>query len=846
MPRPEDTEWRKAKPRTPAPQIDPVFLWPTPNNADFLFFVERNGDLPANQRFRYGDPFLDRGRYPDHKLVYVTPQSDDKWSRWYYASDRINEDAYNWEFTAADIGGTKFDAVTRTYIIFRSSFDPESPAMGSAMPNVPEDLFSDEYILASRTQKRTGEQELDSLYVIEQRTYVKRCTLTEILGSKISSEERLYYKGELVGGVPVEELFDDPANDFWKVQEDGSSNVGKQLSCDWYSISTQKELQIYFLWPTPEQSDFLFYVIRNSTDNPSTTADYGASFGGNYPDHKLVYVSPTDERGRSKFYYAADRINQDAYNWEFTAADIGGTKFDAVTRTYLTPREDFDTEDPAMGSAMPDVPSGMFSGAYVLASRVQKRTGEQELDSLYVIEQRTYVKRCTLTEILGSKVSVEERLYYKGEEISGTAVETLFDDPANDFWKVQSDGSSNVGKQLSCDWYAITTQRELQIYFIWPTPEQSDYLFYVVRNSTNSPASTAAYGTSFGGDYPNHKLVHVSPTDERGRSKFYYAAARINEDAYNWQISDGKELTRTYVKLREDYVPTPKSQVGEEDEQFSGYVFADESVVFADEILRGLFIVVQKRYLPKESIEFSWNKDFECYIKITKEVIEANEDAPPAVTAGTVVEIQNVNTYYSIKITQELTITEFPYEKTAVPDSVDINFPNKLDSVELLRAYAWADSAGAAFSYDEDSNYKYTIKVPRAGPYEATIRRFVTDDPEALMASHPLTKIPVAQIDMVTEVWAWWFASPEQNWTKAKASALQLPSTIHSEITIPRHIPTDGGNVDRDGTETIPETPGYSAFVSTTIANMQHKVREMDMKLFEVSVVEVDITNLYS
>jgi hypothetical protein len=113
------------------------------------------------------------------------------------------------------------------------------------------------------------------------------------------------------------------------------------------------------------------------------------------------------------------------------------------------------------------------------------------------------------------------------------------------------------------------------------------------------------------------------------------------------------------------------------------------------------------------------------------------------------------------------------------------------------------------------------------------------------MAEYPLTKIPVAQIDTVTEVWAWWYASNEGNMARAKANTLQLPSTIHDTLEIEPNYPDLAGNFMRESVLEIPETPGYTEFVSATTAVLQHNVKEMDMKLFEVSVVEVDITDLY-
>jgi hypothetical protein len=594
--------------------------------------------------------------------------------------------------------------------------------------------------------------------------------------------------------------------------------------------------------------DLVFYEVVDYNIKLNRDTTYGTPHhdAAKYPHHVLVYITPADKEGKFyRFYYAAKRENQDLYNWEFTKADIGGTKFDAVNRTYIVLREEFSETTPAMGSLMPDIPEDKFNGAYILSARMQKRI-ETELDSIFVIESRTYVKRCTLTEIVGSKLSVEDRLYYAGELIGGVSVETLFSQPSNSFWSVQSDGSSRVGKQLSCDWYSITTQRDLEIYFIWPTPNHEDYLFYVVRTADVPPSQSWVYGTTFGGSHPNHKLVYVSPVDERGKCKFYYAANRINEDEYNWQINAGRELTRTYVKLRSSY--TVSTGVGTVDSAFPQYVFAEESVLFQDEILNGLFIAVQKKYLQKETIEFKWNKDFESYIEIKKEVIPATSTTPPVVIAGKVEEIQNVNSFYSIKMTQEL-VNVFPYEKTSVPDSITINFPNRLRDIELLRAWAWADSSGAALQYDEDSNYKYTIDVPRAGPYSAVVRRIITADPEAVMTANPLTKIPVAQIDMVTEVWAWYWASSEGNMAKANANSIQLPATIHEEITVERNIPNILSaitpDVERIGVVTIPETPGYSEFIGLTTAVLQHDVREMDMKLYEVSIVEVDVTDLY-
>jgi hypothetical protein len=245
MPRPEDTEWNKPKPRTPAPRVDPVLLWPTPERRDLMFFVERNGDLPQNQNWKFGDPFEDRIRYPNHRLVYVSPQSADKWSRWYFASDRINQDDYNWEFTKCDFAGNEYNAIRRTYLIPRREFSETSPEMASANPDEPNELFGEGYILASRQQQRSGDETLDALYVIEVRLYVKRCSISatsldQLNGKILASSYQIYHISESIGEQTVLDLVSAPTNEYWGVQSDGTSRTFKALSCEWYRFDTEQ------------------------------------------------------------------------------------------------------------------------------------------------------------------------------------------------------------------------------------------------------------------------------------------------------------------------------------------------------------------------------------------------------------------------------------------------------------------------------------------------------------------------------------------------------------------------------------------------------------------------------
>lgn len=145
--------------RTPAPHRQPVLTWLTPKVDDLLFFVERDARLPEHQKFEFGQAYEDKIRFPGHKLIYVSPQDDTNWSRWYYAADREHQDDYNWEIQ-------NNDTLFRTYLVLRADY----PA-SFAPPEVttPDTKFA-QYVFAGESVERV-DKELDSLYVTVRRTF---------------------------------------------------------------------------------------------------------------------------------------------------------------------------------------------------------------------------------------------------------------------------------------------------------------------------------------------------------------------------------------------------------------------------------------------------------------------------------------------------------------------------------------------------------------------------------------------------------------------------------------------------------------------------------------------------
>ena len=204
--------------------------------------MEQNGDLPRNKTWVYGSAYRDAQKYPNHKLVYVSPQTPDKWSKWYYAAERSSQDEYNWSVTNADIDGVKFDMVSRDYVTLRVDFVPDMPLMGTAMPNMPLDKFDTDFVLAARKQIPTPDVELNSIFVFETHLYVKRCSITliqtdDFFGIGGSKVDNWYYRGEVVDSLAVEVHFATPNGSYWGWQADGTVRDGRQISDHWFIIS---------------------------------------------------------------------------------------------------------------------------------------------------------------------------------------------------------------------------------------------------------------------------------------------------------------------------------------------------------------------------------------------------------------------------------------------------------------------------------------------------------------------------------------------------------------------------------------------------------------------------------
>jgi hypothetical protein len=237
----------------PTPHRQRVVIFPTPNVDDLLFY-----ELVDNHRVGeknvpdYGTAHPDTTKWPNHRLIHIKAHDDQgKMWRYYYAADQLEQDDDNWSHSQADIGGTRFDAVSRDYLVRRSEYNPESPAQGAAMPNVPTSKFTGTYVLAERSQIQINDEVLAGLYVVDRRSYVEKTQLVGIMVNEVDNESNrstldYYFRGEIVtGSTTVEDLFDDPSNTYWDAYTatDGGKTTyyrreGKQRTSNWFTIET--------------------------------------------------------------------------------------------------------------------------------------------------------------------------------------------------------------------------------------------------------------------------------------------------------------------------------------------------------------------------------------------------------------------------------------------------------------------------------------------------------------------------------------------------------------------------------------------------------------------------------
>tara|TARA_R110002153_G_scaffold273999_1_gene446526 strand:- start:853 stop:1911 length:1059 start_codon:yes stop_codon:yes gene_type:complete len=193
----------------------------------------------------YGTSHPDTVRYPDHILVYVSAEKDDKqgkaWIDIFYAANRENQHLYNFDYQGWAAGG-KYERYTRQYLIRREDWERQ----GSLSGDLPDNAFGDVdphedsrltgFVFFGDSMGSSGSQELDSTYVVVTRLYRKHCELSGTsfdpnTGESYAWTEQVVLTSD-IGSLPAAAT--------------GYHNVITPINCDWSVVRNQINFDINF------------------------------------------------------------------------------------------------------------------------------------------------------------------------------------------------------------------------------------------------------------------------------------------------------------------------------------------------------------------------------------------------------------------------------------------------------------------------------------------------------------------------------------------------------------------------------------------------------------------------
>lgn len=166
----------------PVPNKLFIAEFPTSDRRDvylYQHFDSKATENPEQSIPEFGDPVPQQylQAYPDHKLVMLAPTKDagDGWVTAVWASDREDQDSYNYDVTYP-LGSTRFARIERTYVFDRAQYQLDGPlALSTADPGLKEDgsvAFPGAVLSEAEQMKEgTGDNIIDSLYVLVRRVF---------------------------------------------------------------------------------------------------------------------------------------------------------------------------------------------------------------------------------------------------------------------------------------------------------------------------------------------------------------------------------------------------------------------------------------------------------------------------------------------------------------------------------------------------------------------------------------------------------------------------------------------------------------------------------------------------
>ena len=375
--------------------------------------------------------------------------------------------------------------------------------------------------------------------------------------------------------------------------------------------------------------------------------------------------------------------------------------------------------------------------------------------------------------------------------------------------------------------------------------------------------------------YPNHQLVYKTPLDSSGQwHKFFYAADRQNQEAYNFEFT-GDQLSRSFLVPRSKYYARTEAQasiavpqieeeftrpvVGTPDVRFPDFVYAEDSLSRTDTELDSIYILVRQIYSPERLVTYQWDDVLQRVIKVTRQVVAAKTERGSG-DYGVQVEIQPNNIFNDFKITSEVQWLpedldsdgnpNYPIQIDSVASDANYQFPLLLKSIKIFGAWASAYSE-APPDYAEDFFFENDLIEPSPGPYSATILRFITNNPDQVRALYPTTQIATRAETFGIIKW-WAVAHSKGNRAFALARQYNSPASVHDVIELPNQVNYVQGGSHQDsnvspGSKTMPATPGYSAYraSTTTIAGVDTRRSRLGLWEVQITIIEAGGATVY-
>lgn len=168
---------------------------------------------------------------------------------------------------------------------------------------------------------------------------------------------------------------------------------------------------------SPNAGDVVFFEFRDANLAVNKVFSYGEphSNRADFPRHRLVFVSQKDEEDRQRWYYAADREDQESHNWRVSYPYAGLTTAPRFSCFFILPREGYEpipkgTVHPLDSGEKTPARHMRFRRSRLIFER-QVDTGFEEIDSLYIAVERVYDRLPAQAEQLALNV---ERSYPHG------------------------------------------------------------------------------------------------------------------------------------------------------------------------------------------------------------------------------------------------------------------------------------------------------------------------------------------------------------------------------------------------------------------------------------------------